>query len=178
MALRAYNTLGGSHLANNELPKYFSRNCDLLKKVKTVLRESRATGKGATIREIRIVALKPQLLFAPLLHGEEDGHEALALGSEGVFHAWRHLAEVGTRKKAVVDELSELFGKRGLGYVPNAVSDPPGQREQILAALDAVISDFGEERLRRYRVNLRHLWEVREKVPTWVICEKGAEDAS
>ena len=55
---------------------------------------------------------------------------------------------------------------------------PPGQREQILAALDAVISDFGEERLRRYRVNLRHLWEVREKVPTWVICEKGAEDAS
>lgn len=82
-------------------------------------------------------------------------------------------AEVGAREKAVVDELSELLGKRGLGYVPNAVSDPPGQREQILAALDAVISDFGEERLRRYRVNLRHLWEVREKVPAWVICEKG-----
>ena len=49
----------------------------------------------------------------------------------------------------------------------------PERREEILAALDAVISDIGEERLRRYRVNLRHLWEVREKVPTWVICEKA-----
>ena len=33
----------------------------------------------------------------------------------------------------------------------------PEQREGLLAALDAVISDIGEERLRRYRVNLRHL---------------------
>jgi hypothetical protein len=31
------------------------------------------------------------------------------------------------------------------------------RREEILAALDAVISDIGEERLRSYRVNLRHL---------------------
>lgn len=54
-------------------------------------------------------ALKPQLLFAPLLHGEEDGHEALALGSEGVFHAWRHLAEVGAREKAVSHQFSELL---------------------------------------------------------------------
>ena len=59
-----------------------------------------------------IGALKPQLLFAPLLHGEENGHEALALWREGVFHARRHLSEVGARKKAVVDELSELLGKR------------------------------------------------------------------
>ena len=135
-------------------------------------------GKSSLLEKFEWAALKPQLLFAPLLHGEENGHEALALWGEGVFHARRHLAEVGAREKVVVDELSELLGKRGLGYVLNAVSDPPGQREQILAALDAVISDFGEERLRRYRVNLRHLWEVREKVPTWVICEKGAEDAS
>ena len=33
----------------------------------------------------------------------------------------------------------------------------PEQREGLLATLDAVISDIGEERLRRYRVNLRHL---------------------
>lgn len=33
----------------------------------------------------------------------------------------------------------------------------PERREEILAALDAVISDIGEERLRSYRVNLRHL---------------------
>lgn len=33
----------------------------------------------------------------------------------------------------------------------------PEQREGLLAALDAVISDIGEERLRRYRVNLRPL---------------------
>ena len=61
---------------------------------------------------------------------------------------------VRVRKPVDPSELSELLGKRGLGYVPNAVSAPPGQREQILAALDAVISDFGEERLRRYREQL------------------------
>lgn len=33
----------------------------------------------------------------------------------------------------------------------------PERREEILAALDAVVSDIGEERPRRYRVNLRHL---------------------
>lgn len=78
-------------------------------------------------------------------------------GGEGVFHARGHLSEVGAREKAVGDEPSELLGKRGLGYVPDAAPELPGQRERILTALDAVISDFGEERLRRYRVNLRHL---------------------
>lgn len=33
----------------------------------------------------------------------------------------------------------------------------PEHRGQILSALDAVIADFGEERLRDYRANLRHL---------------------
>lgn len=33
----------------------------------------------------------------------------------------------------------------------------PEQREEVVAALDAVISEIGEERLRSYRVNLRHL---------------------
>ena len=66
-------------------------------------------GKSSLLEKFEQAALKPQLLFAPLLHGEEDGHEALALGSEGVFHAWRHLAEVGTRKKAVSHQFSELL---------------------------------------------------------------------
>jgi hypothetical protein len=33
----------------------------------------------------------------------------------------------------------------------------PEQREQILAALDTIITDIGEERLRNYRTSLRHL---------------------
>ena len=33
----------------------------------------------------------------------------------------------------------------------------PEQREQILTALDSIITDIGEERLRNYRTNLRHL---------------------
>ena len=66
-------------------------------------------GKSSLLEKFEQAALKPQLLFAPLLHGEEDGHEALALGSEGVFHARGHLAEVGTRKKAVSNQFSELL---------------------------------------------------------------------
>lgn len=34
---------------------------------------------------------------------------------------------------------------------------PPEHKGQILAALDAIINDIGEERLRAYRTNLRHL---------------------
>ena len=33
----------------------------------------------------------------------------------------------------------------------------PEQREQILTALDVIITDIGEERLRNYRTSLRHL---------------------
>ena len=33
----------------------------------------------------------------------------------------------------------------------------PEHKSQILAALDKVINEIGEERLRDYRVNLRHL---------------------
>ena len=33
----------------------------------------------------------------------------------------------------------------------------PEQREQILTALDTIITDIGEERLRSYRTSLRHL---------------------
>lgn len=54
-------------------------------------------------------ALKSEFLLAPLLHGEEDGYEALALRGEGIFHARRHLAEVGARKKAVVHQFPELL---------------------------------------------------------------------
>ena len=33
----------------------------------------------------------------------------------------------------------------------------PENREEILAALDSIICDIGEDRLRFYRTNLRHL---------------------
>ena len=95
---------------------------------------------------------------------------------------WREAAEVEK-----YEEVKELVAQLDIPveFAMLGASNPvmlhgrlPEQREGLLAALGAVISDIGEERLRRYRVNLRHLWEVREKVPTWVICEKGAEDAS
>ena len=74
-------------------------------------------------RDIR--ASKPQLFFAPLLHGEEDGHEAFALRGEGVFHPWGHLAEIGACEEAVGHQFSELLGKGGLGYVPDAAPELP-----------------------------------------------------
>ncbi len=33
----------------------------------------------------------------------------------------------------------------------------PEHRGQVVSALDSVIADFGEVRLREYRTNLRHL---------------------
>lgn len=33
----------------------------------------------------------------------------------------------------------------------------PEHREQLLSALDTIINDIGEERLRDYRTNLKHL---------------------
>lgn len=58
---------------------------------------------------MRKAASKPQFLFAPLFHREEDGHEALSLRGEGVFHARGHLAEIGAGEEAVVHQLFELF---------------------------------------------------------------------
>ena len=74
---------------------------------------------------------------------------------------WREAAEVEK-----YEEVKELVAQLDIPveFAMLGASNPvmlhgrlPEQREGLLAALDAVISDIGEERLRRYRVNLRHL---------------------
>lgn len=52
---------------------------------------------------------KPQFVFAPLLHSEQDGHEAFAAARENVVNARRNFAVVDAFKEAVVDKLAELL---------------------------------------------------------------------
>ena len=53
--------------------------CQLLKIFEKLLDGNGSEKNAADSLRKPIGALKPQLLFAPLLHGEEDGYEALAL---------------------------------------------------------------------------------------------------
>lgn len=64
------------------------------------------------------------------------------------------------------EEVKELVSHLGIPveFAMLGASNPvmlhghlPEQREQLLATLDAVITDIGEERLRHYRTNLKHL---------------------
>ncbi len=74
---------------------------------------------------------------------------------------WQEAAEVEK-----YEEVKELVGALSVPteFAMLGASNPvmlqgrlPEQREQILTALDAIITDIGEERLRNYRTNLRHL---------------------
>ncbi len=64
------------------------------------------------------------------------------------------------------EELEELIGhlEGPVDFAMLGASNPvmlkghlPDQREQLVSALDAIITDIGEARLRDYRTNLRHL---------------------
>lgn len=64
------------------------------------------------------------------------------------------------------EELKELVGhlEVSVDFAMLGASNPvmlkghlPDQREQLISALDAIITDIGEARLRDYRTNLRHL---------------------
>lgn len=79
--------------------------------------------------------LQPQLLFAPPLHGEQDGNEALVDGLE----------------------IPVEFAMLGASNPVMMQGRLPEQRAQIIAALDRVIDEIGEDRLRHYRTNLKHL---------------------
>ena len=61
----------------------------------------------------------------PSVRWRSNGHEAFALWGEGVFHPWGHLAEIGACEEAVGHQFSELLGKGGLGYVPDAAPELP-----------------------------------------------------
>lgn len=86
-------------------------------------------------RRRRDESLQPQLLFSPPLHGEQDGNEALVDGLE----------------------IPVEFAMLGASNPVMMQGRLPEQCAQIIAALDRVIDEIGEDELRRYRTNLKHL---------------------
>ena len=54
-------------------------------------------------------------------------------------------------------EIPTRFAMLGASNPVMLAGSLPDQREEITAALDRIINDIGEERLRTYRANLRHL---------------------
>lgn len=93
-------------------------------------------------------------LLAPKRHLGEDRHEAFADVCECIFHLWRNLAIDLTMDESVGLEFAQLLGASNPVMLSGRL---PGQKEQLLFALDSIIHDIGEERLRNYRTNLRHL---------------------
>ncbi|MEC4176853.1 radical SAM protein [Adlercreutzia sp. R7] len=84
-----------------------------------------------------------------------------ALHAEIAAGRWREAREVEK-----YEEVKELISRLSVPveFAMLGASNPvmlrgrlPEQREEVIAALDAVISDIGEDRLRSYRANLRHL---------------------
>ncbi|MEC4294955.1 radical SAM protein [Adlercreutzia shanghongiae] len=84
-----------------------------------------------------------------------------ALYAEIAAGRWREAREVEKYEevKELVSRLSVpvVFAMLGASNPVMLRGRLPEQREEVIAALDAVISDIGEERLRSYRANLRHL---------------------
>ncbi len=70
-------------------------------------------------------SLQSQFLFTPLLHGQQDGNEAFALGRQFVLHARWHLAVIDAFKESVFHQLLELHGEGGFGDVANATPKLP-----------------------------------------------------
>ena len=120
------------------------------------------SGAGRGIEGARATAAvanetRPWLIGANMLTVYENSE----LHREIVAGNWQEAAEVEK-----YEEVKELVGALSVPteFAMLGASNPvmlqgrlPEQREQILAALDAIITDIGEERLRTYRANLRHL---------------------
>ena len=92
---------------------------------------------------------------------KSSAHRSSALYREIEAGRWHEATEVEK-----YEEVKELVAQLQIPveFAMLGASNPvmlrgrlPERREEILAALDAVISDIGEERLRSYRVNLRQL---------------------
>ena len=119
-------------------------------------------GKGRGLEGARRTAAvvnrtHPWLIGANMLTVYENSE----LHREIVAGNWQEAAEVEK-----YEEVKELVGALSVPteFAMLGASNPvmlqgrlPEQREQILAALDAIITDIGEERLRSYRTSLRHL---------------------
>lgn len=119
-------------------------------------------GKGCGLESARRTAAvvnrtHPWLIGANMLTVYENSE----LYREIVVGNWEEAAEVEK-----YEEVKELVGALAVPteFAMLGASNPvmlqgrlPEQREQILTALDAIITDIGEERLRSYRTSLRHL---------------------
>lgn len=78
--------------------------------------------------------------FAPVLHGFQNGHEAVAQTGQGVLHARRDLRKDVTVNPAVLLQLLKLPGERGLG---DGGADAPLQFAKALHAVGMDVPDDG-----------------------------------
>lgn len=113
--------------------------------------------EGATVTAETFNRTHPWLIGANML----TVYESSRLSSEMEAGRWEE--EVETEKYREVRELVRLlevpvgFAMLGASNPVMLRGKPPEQREQIMTALDSVIADIGEGRLRSYRTRLRHL---------------------
>ncbi len=119
-------------------------------------------GKGHGLEGARRTAAvvnqtRPWLIGANML----TVYESSELYREIAAGNWQEAVEVEK-----YEEVKELVGALAIPteFAMLGASNPvmlqgrlPEQREQILTALDSIITDIGEERLRNYRTNLQHL---------------------
>lgn len=120
------------------------------------------SGKGHGIEGARLTAAVcnqtcPSLIGANMLTIYKNSE----LYQEVIAGNWEEETEIEKYQeiKALVDglEIPVEFAMLGASNPVMMQGRLPEQRAQIIAALDRVIDEIGEDRLRHYRTNLRHL---------------------
>ena len=120
------------------------------------------SGKGHGIEGARLAAAvcnqtRPSLIGANMLTIYKNSE----LYQEVIAGNWEEETEIEKYQeiKALVDglEIPVEFAMLGASNPVMMQGRLPEQRAQIIAALDRVIDEIGEDRLRHYRTNLKHL---------------------
>ena len=120
------------------------------------------SGKGHGIEGARLTAAvcnqtRPSLIGANMLTIYKNSE----LYQEVIAGNWEEETEIEKYQeiKALVDglEIPVEFAMLGASNPVMMQGRLPEQRAQIIAALDRVIDEIGEDRLRHYRTNLEHL---------------------
>ena len=120
------------------------------------------SGKGRGIEGARLTAAvcnqtHPSLIGANML----TIYESSELYQEILTGNWEEESEIEKYQeiKALVEDLEipVEFAMLGASNPVMLQGRLPEQREQIAATLDRVIEEIGEDRLRHYRTNLKHL---------------------
>ena len=120
------------------------------------------SGKGHGIEGARLTAAvcnqtRPSLIGANMLTIYKNSE----LYQEVIAGNWEEETEIEKYQeiKALVDglEIPVEFAMLGASNPVMMQGRLPEQRVQIIAALDRVIDEIGEDRLRHYRTNLKHL---------------------